>query len=123
MSAYADITLTDDSAVTATVSTVSVKDEKSIRRDLSLPMATPLSLTKSHQKVGSGNTVTDRHLVRLDKVKQDVEVDDVSVLSASAYFVIELPRRIFTEAEIASMVQMVANHVVANVSAIIKGEL
>lgn len=123
MPAYQDITLTDDSAQSRTMTCISVQDQKSIRRDMSLPLATPFSLTISHQTFGKGLTGSDRHLFRIDQVKEDTEVDDIATLSGSVYIVIDQPRRIFADADIASMVQMCANYVVANLSALTKGAI
>lgn len=121
MSFSADITLTDDSAGTSTVSSISTVDSKRIWREP--PLATPTVLTLSHQEKGKGESMADRHLVRLDKTKSDTEVDGIATLSASVYLVIENPRRIFTTAEIESMLQKVSNFAVANAQSILDGEV
>lgn len=123
MSAYTDITITDESAQSNVMETISVVDEKSVRKDFTKGRATPFTMTHSHQKTGTGNNVVDRHLVRLDEVVADTEIDDVSVISQSAYVVFETPRRVFTEAQVQSIAEKLCNYVMANVSAILKGKL
>jgi len=124
MSFPIDITLTDGSAGTSTVSTISVNESKSIRRDPSAGMATPLSLTISHQVNGKNLKAMDRHLIRLDNVKEDTGSEDLAVISASVYMVVEAPRRIFSEADLLSMAEKVSSFVTesGNFAKIMNGE-
>lgn len=120
----ADLTLTNVDASTQTYSQISLVDAKCIRKDATKPMSTPAALTISHQSYGKGLNVRDKHLVRLDHSKADTDADDNSVLSCSTYFVIDNPQRLFTEAEIADMINQLAEFLggAGNLTKILNGE-
>lgn len=121
MSFSTDITLTDDSAGTSNLGTISVQDSKHIWR--MPPLATPEIFTVSHNTNGKGESLSDRHLVRMDKTKEDAEVDGIATLSASVYLVIDKPRRVFTDAEVTLMIEKLVNFAVANTQKLLDGEV
>jgi hypothetical protein len=119
-----DITLTDDQTNETVFSQISVVDSKSIRKDATQTLGEPNTLTISHQTTGANMKAKDRHLIRRDMVKEDTGTDEVDAISASAYFVIEAPRRIFAEADILAIVTELADFVKtpANLTKLLNGE-
>lgn len=100
-----DISIDDGTPTTYVYSQISLQDAKSIRRDATRPLGTPRSLIISHTTNGVGMSAVDRHLVRLNLVEEDTGSDDLATVSASAYMVLEVPRRIVTTAMIESMIE------------------
>jgi len=106
-----DLTLVGTGAVDHVYSQISLQDRKSIRQMASKPLGTPCSLTLAHSTKGNGMTATDRHLVRLDEVKEDTGSDDIATLSQSVYLVLETPRRIFDEADVQNSVDQLVDFI------------
>lgn len=123
MSFTTDITLTGNDSSSQTYSTISVVNQKTIRRDAARPLGTPRSMTISHTTSGSDLSAIDRHLVRLDLVEEDTELNDLSVISGSVYVVLEVPRRILTSSQIKDMcTQLFGFMTDANITKILNGE-
>jgi hypothetical protein len=104
-----NITLTGDSGDT-TYDLISISGGKSIRSDATQTLATPRSLTLNNSVVGKSASAVDRHLIRLDRVEADPD-DSTSVVSGSVYMVLEVPRRVITEAMIKDMVTQLVDFV------------
>jgi hypothetical protein len=98
------ITLTGDAASTQTYDQISLVGGKCIRADAARDLGTPRTMIISHETKGSGLSAVDRHLVRLNLVEEDTDVDAIATISSSVYLVIEAPRRIVTKAMIEDQV-------------------
>lgn len=123
MSFPLDIALDDLTPATHTYSQISLEKGKSIRNDATRGLGTPRSLIISHTANGSGMNATDRHLIRLNDVKEDTGSDTNAVLSGSVYMVIEKPRRILTDGDISSMIEQLVDFLTAaNIAKILNGE-
>lgn len=124
MSFPTDIALDDTNGPTTfTYSQISLENSKSIRADATRGVALPRTLVISHSTNGSGMNAIDRHLIRLNDVKEDTGSEDNATLSGSAYIVLEKPRRIVADADITSMVQQLIDFLsAANLVKILNGE-
>jgi len=123
MSFPTDISLDDLTPTTFTYSQISLENSKSVRNDATRGLGTPRSLVISHTTSGSGMNAVDRHLVRLNDVKEDTGSDTNAVLSGSVYVVIEKPRRILTDADMTSMVEQLVDFLTAaNLAKVLNGE-
>lgn len=119
-----DISLDDSVPNTYVYSQISLADAKSIRRDASRPLGQPRSLIISHSTNGTGMTAVDRHLVRLNLVEEDSGSDDLATVSASAYVVLEVPRRIVTTTMVQYMIEQLLDFfgVQGNIDKILNSE-
>jgi len=123
MSFPTDIALDDLSPSTFVYSQISLENSKSVRADATRGMAEPRTLVISHSTTGSGLKAVDRHLIRLNDVKEDTGSDDIATLAGSAYIVIEKPRRIITDAQVTSMVEQLIDFcTAANLVKVLNGE-
>lgn len=124
MSDFAQIQLSDLSPQTVTYSPISIEQGKSIRSDFSRGVAFPRTLVVAHSATGKNHSLMDRHLFRLNDVKEDASSDSVSAQSASVYLVVEKPRRIVTDADIISMIQQITAYfgVSANITEHLAGK-
>lgn len=118
-----DLSLTDATPTTYVYSQISLENSKSVRADSVRGLNNPRTLVISHTTSGTGNKITDRHLVRLNDVQLDT-IGDVSLpQSGSVYMVIEKPRRVITAANIQSMVdQLKGFATAANITKLLNGE-
>jgi hypothetical protein len=69
-------------------------------------------------------TAVDRHLVRLNLVEEDSGSDDLATVSASAYVVLEVPRRIVTTTMVQYMIEQLLDFfgVQGNIDKILNSE-
>jgi hypothetical protein len=68
---------------------VDLQDSRSVSRVAATATTTPETVTISHVVSGSGLSIADRHLVRLDKTFTD---PIAGVVTLSAYMVLQVPR-------------------------------
>lgn len=122
MSFNPELTLTDGTNINV-VSTISVKDDETIRRDASRGLSLPYTLRIGTKKTGSGITTLNRHLVRLDSiVNYDVD-DPAAKIGRSVYFNIIEPEVIFDATEVQIMIDQLAAFLTApNVVKLLNGE-
>lgn len=122
MSFPEEITLTDGTNANV-VSTISVKDSETIRRDASRGLSLPYTLRIGTQKSGSGITVVNRHVVRLDSnVNYDVD-DPAKKIARSVYINIVEPEVIFNASEVQIMIDQLSAFLTAgNVIKLLNGE-
>lgn len=116
------ITLTDGTN-SNTVSTISVKDGETVRRDASRGLGLPLIMRIGTQKIGKGVTISNRHIVRLDStINYDVD-DPAAKISRSVYLNIVEPEVIFSISEVMVLVnQLKAFATVGNITKLLNGE-
>lgn len=122
MSFPEEITLTDGTTNNV-VSTISVKDSETIRRDANRGLSLPYTMRIGAQKVGSGITATNRHVVRLDSsVNYDLE-NPAAKISRSVYLNIIEPEVIFSASEVQIMINQLKGFLTAgNVIKLLNGE-
>jgi hypothetical protein len=107
MSLPLDVVLTGDVAPTSrTYAFNSMEGGRSIRKNALAPLGEPETLTVAHTATKRGTQSVDRHLVRIDLTKSDVN----GVLAVgSVQVVLEVPRVILTAAQIKDMWLRVVN--------------
>lgn len=100
-----DITLVTTSNVSRTYSQTSLVGGTSIRVDSTAALDTPRVLTISHAKKGSGVTVADRHLVKLE----NTVIPSAVPLKASVYVVMDIPRTGFDGVAVQDLVDQLVD--------------
>lgn len=122
MSFTESITLTDGT-VSNTVSTISVKDAETIRRDASRGLSLPYIMRIGTQKTGSGKNIQNRHVVRIDSTVQYDTEDPAAKATRSVYFNIVEPEAIFDAADVQILVDQLKGFLTAsNVAKLLNGE-
>lgn len=116
------ITLTDGTTINV-VSTISVKDSETVRRDASRGLSLPYTMRIGTQKSGTGIKTINRHVIRLDStVNYDVD-DPAAKTSRSVYINIIEPEAIFDASEVQVMVDQLAAFCTAtNIAKLLNGE-
>lgn len=122
MSFSSELTLTDGTTSNV-MSTISVKDSETIRRDANRGLSLPYTMRIGAQKSGSGINTVNRHVVRLDSVV-NYDIDDPAAkISRSVYINIVEPEVIFDASEVQIMIdQLKAFLTVGNVTKLLNGE-
>lgn len=100
------ITLAGDAGSSRAYALTSVEGGRSIRKNATAPSGEPETLTIAHSATKRGTLDVDRHLMRLDLTKSDVNGNKAT---ASVQLVIELPRSISTAAQVKDMKTQVVN--------------
>jgi hypothetical protein len=68
---------------------IDLQDSRALSRVAATATTTPETLTVSHQQIGSGLKLSNRHLIRLDKTMTDTVAGQVVL---SAYMVLQVPQ-------------------------------
>jgi hypothetical protein len=122
------IALTPSSGVATTSGTartfdlISIEDKKSLRANAAAAIGAPQILTISHEESGSGLSVADRHLVRVDQTFPAAGA--IPEQKASAYLVVVAPRNTVTVSNLNDLCGLLLHqcNTVANLAKIFNSE-
>jgi hypothetical protein len=122
MSFPTEITLTngtDDNVV----STISIQDSTTVRRDASRGLVLPLIMRISTQESGSGVNRSSRHLVRLDSTSNYDDDDPAAKATRSVYFNVINPQVFADNSELLIMIDQLKDFLsAANIAKLLNGE-
>lgn len=120
MSFTTDITLTNGVANDRIVSSISVQNQSTLRRDADFGLVEPFTMNISHTTQSDGSF---RHLVRLDSTKI-YDVETAAKDQTSVYFVIVQPASSDQVTEIEWQVDAIADFLTAagNLTKLLNGE-